>query len=37
MIKPVEVGRDPSAGDTAKAMNAAWPSDWPPLQQFDEL
>jgi hypothetical protein len=37
MIKTVEVGRDLSAGDTAKAMNAAWLMDWPPLPQFDEL
>ena len=34
MIKTVEVARDQSAGDAAKAMNAAWLNGWSPLPQF---
>jgi hypothetical protein len=37
IIKTVEVAGDLSADNVAKAMEAPWPADWPPLPTFDEL
>jgi hypothetical protein len=37
MIKTVEVARDLSAENSAKALSAPWPKDWPPLPSLDEL
>jgi hypothetical protein len=37
MIKTVEVARDLSTKEMAKAMNKPWPADWPPLPRIDEL